>query len=763
MSGRMISAIVIVALVACCASAFADGMLFPVERPHSTIVVPNELFTVKYHHVNVTINDQLATTKVDQVFHNDSSFEREGIYVFPMPEGSAISKFSMFSGENEIAGKILDKAEARSIYESIVRQRKDPAILEYIDRNTFRASVYPIPAHGDKRIRLDYSEIVPKSGDAYRYVYSLSTERFSAKPLEDCKVTIKLHCKRPITNVYSPTHTIDVDRTSDTEATVTWKVENAKPDTDLVLYYSVSDDEVGIDLIPYREKGGKGFYLLLASPRVEVDKSKVLPKNIVFVFDRTGSMAGDKIEQTKDAIKFCINSLHAEDQFNLITFNESHDTLFAELEKPTAERRRKALNAIDSLDATGSTDINQAITTALKQFNQYGNQRNYIIFLTDGLPTSGQTDPAVILKNAKANNKNNVRIFAFGVGYDVNTHLLDQVSQTSKGDANYVRPRENIEAKVSTFYAKVSDPLLTDVKLTITGGETSDAYPAKDLPDIFRGSQLIVLGRYSASGKVKVELSGLANGKRKTFTLHSSLPEREDSSPFVPQLWAARKIGYLLDEIRLHSNQELIDEVVRLSKQYGIPTEYTSFLADDRKMTTNLAFSYDRARKAADTAVREESGQWGVAQSANARVARNSAQVASAAAPPGGYGGMGGGFGGAQVLGSMASNSRVGGVYFDAQDKLVVVANVQNVAQRTFYQRGAYWEDGNLKPNQQFVKIKQFSDAHFKLLNRYSKLSQFSTLGNIRFMLENNQGIEIGPEGKEKMTDEEIGKLLKGV
>ncbi len=237
--------------------------------------MPDELFTVKYHHVNVTINDQLATTKVDQIFHNDAGVDREGIYVFPMPEGSAINKFSMFAGENEIAGKILDKSEARSIYESIVRQRKDPAMLEYIDRNTFRASVYPVPAHGDKRIRLDYSEVVPKSGEAYRYVYSLSTERFSAKPLQNCKVTIKIKSKRPITNIYSPTHTITVDRTGDSEATVTWKAENVKPDTDLVLYYSVSEDDLGIDLIPFREKAGKkGYYLLLASPRVEIDKKQ---------------------------------------------------------------------------------------------------------------------------------------------------------------------------------------------------------------------------------------------------------------------------------------------------------------------------------------------------------------------------------------------------------------------------------------------------------------------------------------------------------
>lgn len=756
MSGKVALVLFAITCILISGTAVADGMMFPLERPHSNVFVPNELFSVKYHYVDVTINDQIANTKVDQVFHNDTSTDREGMYVFPMPEGSAINKFSMFDGEKEIKGKVLDKGEARGIYESIVRQRRDPALLEYIDRNMFRASVYPIPANGDKRIRLDYSEIVPKSGNAYRYVYSLSTERFSSKPLESCKVTIRIKCKHPISNIYSPTHQVEVRRDSDNEASVIWKAENVKPDTDLVLYYSVSQDDIGIDIIPFRNAGEKGYYLLLASPRVEIDKSKVQPKNIVFVFDRTGSMAGEKIEQTKEAIKFCINSLHPEDQFNVITFNDEHSELFSELEKPTAERRKKALDAIDSVDATGSTDINQALAAALKFFKGRGTERNYVIFLTDGLPTAGETDPTAILKNAKLNNKNNVRVFAFGAGYDVNTHMLDKLSQESKGDADYVRPRENIEAKVSSFYAKVSDPLLTDVKVTINGVATSDTYPSSDIPDIFRGTQLSLLGRYSGSGDVKVELSGLSQGKRRTFVLNTSLPASSESNSFIPSLWASRKIGYLLDQIRLHSNQELIDEVVRLSKEYGIPTEYTSFLADDRNMTSNIALAYDRAKKDASKAVQQTSGSWSVAQSANARGSRNQAQVMASAplAVPAG---------GVQTLGEAAANGRIGGTYYNDQDQLVVVANVQNVAQRTFYQRGQYWEDGNIKPDQKFLQIKQFSDAHFQLLAKYPKLSQFSTLGSVRLLLENNNAVEIGPEGKTKLTDAEMKALLKGI
>jgi len=756
---KVIPALLLLVMVS--TGAIADGMIFPVERPNSSIVVPDELFTVKYHDVTVDIADQLCTTKVDQIFHNDTSTIREGMYIFPMPEGSAITKFSMFDDEKEIVGRILDRGEARSIYESIVRQRRDPALLEYIDRNTFRARVFPIPARGDKRIKLSYAEVARKVGSSFRYVYPLSTERFSAKPLQNCKVVIRLKCKRPITNIYSPTHAIDIDRYSDNEVTVQWQAKDVKPDTDLVLYYTVSENAIGMDMVAYKEKGEPGYFMLLASPRPSLDKTKVQPKNVVFVLDRTGSMAGEKIDQAKKALAFCLNTLKEQDHFNIITFNESPSLMFHEMVSPTKEIRRQALADIDRIEANGSTDINQALKGAKKQLGGIDSPRNYVVFLTDGLPTAGETDPNTILRNAKMDN---AKVFAFGVGYDVNVHLLDKLAEQNHGSTDYVRPNEDIEAKVSSFFAKVSDPVLADTSLDISGVQVSDRFPANDLPDIFSGTQLIVFGRYTGSGPVKVTLGGMMGSEKKKFVLVAELPESCDDNQFIPQLWAARKIGYLLDEIRLHSNQELIDEVVRLSKTYGIPTEYTSFLADERQTEESLRVGMDRARMTAGDAITYDTGAYSMAQSANSNWARNSAQVPTA---PAAVNGSAGGFGGyrsskAQVLGKVAANNRIGGTYQDRNDQTIIVANVQNVARRTFYQRGSFWEDADLKPNQSMFQIKQFSEAHFQLLKAYPKLSQYSTLGNVRVILENKQAVEIGPNGKEKLTDEELRMLTRG-
>ena len=729
----------IIILAVCAATpALADGFMIPVRQPELNV------FSVKYHHVDVFIDGQAATTKVDQVFHNETNREEEGTYIFPLPKGAAIHKFSMFVGEVEQQGRILDRDEARRLYESIVRQRKDPALLEYMDRNTFRARVFPIPANGDKRIRLEYTELVGKSNGLCRYVYPLSTERFSAKPLEDCRVTIRLKSRTAISNIYSPSHVVKVEQDDSNRATVTWTAKDVKPDTDLILYYSLANKDVAIDVLTFRENGKQGYFMLLASPRI-AEGGPVMPKNVIFVLDRTGSMAGEKIVQAKAALKYCLNSLKPQDQFNLITFNETPDTLFAELEKPTKERLKKALGAVDQIDASGGTNINDALTAAFEQFRQYGQTRNYIVFLTDGLPTVGEQNMDTILKNAKAANKSNVRMFNFGVGYDVNTHLLDLLTEQSGGVPEYVLPSEDIETKVSSFFARISEPVLTDIKLSATGVRVSEMYPSS-LPDLFKGSQLIILGRYDGNGKATFTLSGkTAKGARKWQT-SVNMPSAEGEKDFIPQIWAARKIGFLLDQVRLHRSDELIEEIVRLSKDWGIPTEFTSFFVDE---PVAIHEATRRARESLDRARGAQSGSWGVSQSVNTSALKSQAQVsASSASVP--------------MAPSGGAGPRLGNVraYFDSEGKAVAVDRIQNIGTRTFYQRGEQWVDNQTEgQNLKTVQIKQFSNAHFKLLAAYPELGKYQRLGNMRILL-NNQALEIGPEGKEDLSDAEIGAIV---
>ena len=726
------------ALLVMTSVAWADGFLLPVRQPTA------DVFTVKYHHVDVAIDGQAAVTKVDQMFHNETSREEEGTYIFPLPKGATIHKFSMFVGEVEQQGKILNRDEARKLYESIVRRRKDPALLEYMDRNTFRARVYPIPANGDKRIRLEYTELIGKSGNLCRYVYPLSTERFSAKPLDDVRITVRLTSRTAISNVYSPSHVVKVEQSTPNEATVTWTAKGVKPDTDLILYYNLAAKDVALDALTFRERGEKGYFMLLASPRIAED-GKALPKNVVFALDRTGSMAGEKIDQAKNALKYCLNTLKPQDQFNLITFNESPDALFAELEKPTKERLKKALNSVDQIDASGGTNINEALVAALAQFRQYGQTSNYIVFLTDGLPTVGEQNIENILKNAKDANKNAVRVFSFGVGFDVNTHLLDILTEQTGGQPEYVLPSEDIEAKVSTFFASVSQPVLTDVSITATGAHLSEMMPSR-LPDLFKGSQLTVLGRFDGQGKATFTLTGKTASGVKKWQTTVDMPAKEIERDFVPQIWASRKIGYLLDQVRLHKSDELIQEIVRLSKDWGIPTEFTSFFVDEPVV---LADAVNRAEEAMRAAGGVQSGTWGVSQSMNTSAMKQQNQVAaSPSAVPMGPAGPGG---------PRLGNARA---YFDKEGNAVAVNRIQNIGARTFYQRGAQWVDSQAEGKTlKTIQIKQFSNAHFKLLAAYPELNKYQRLGNMRLFI-NKQALEIGAEGKDELTDAEVKTIL---
>ena len=755
---KLLAFVVAAAAILAPRTARPDGMMFP--PPH--VDIP-QIFSVKYHHVEVEISGQGAVTSVDQVFHNDSGRDQEGMYIFPLVEGAAINRFSMYVGDREVEAKILGKDEARQLYESIVRRRKDPALLEYIGRNTVRASVYPIPANGDKRIKIEYSEVLRKEGGVVKYVYPLSTERFSARPLDDVRITVRLSAKSPISNIYSPSHEIDVRQSEPTEAVVEWEASNVKPDRDLILYYTLSDEDFPIQVLTHREPGEPGYFMLLASPRPDV-ASKPLPKEVIFALDRTGSMTGKKIEQAKAALIYCLNSLRPSDRFNLVMFNEDTTWLKDEPVPATKANIRDAVEMVKEVDARGGTNIDKAMRVALSYLDNGhmdGIATSYVVFLTDGIPTVGETNVEKILRNVREENKGMARVFVFGVGYDVNAQFLDRLAQDSKADADYVRPEEDIEVKVTAFFDKVSDPLLADVKLAVSGAQVEDMYPSDPLPDMFKGGQLIVIGRYGGVGEVTFTLSGISRGEKQTFKRAFTLPKAESDNEFVPRLWAARKIGYLLDEIRLHRSQELVDEVVKLSREFGIPTEFTSFFADEREEPMAVADSVRRAGEAMSKASKTEAGTWSVTQSANARALRNQAVVPGAAQREGYVGNVGGspgGYGGFNSYGGQGFGTT--NTYMDSAGRVVRVNTIQNVGTRTFYRRANQWVDERYR-TQQLYKVRQFSRAHFQLLEANPELGKYSAIGEVTVVV-NGNAVQIGAEGQEELTPKELKAILGG-
>ena len=703
--------------------ALADGFIIPVP-PHPGKPFPPSL-SIKYHHVDIKIDNQVAQTAVDQVFINNHNRDIEGTYIFPIPTDASISKFSMFVGGEEIKGEILDKDEARRIYQDIVRQRKDPALLEYFKDGMFKASVYPIPAHGETRIKLYYSEVLKLNGGICGYRYTLATEKFSKDPLQSVKLTVKINSKTPIKSIYSPSHNVRVEKEDDHHARVTYVEENTRPDKDFFLYYTVSEEDIGFNLLPFEDEDHQGYFLAMISPQVEVAADKTSSKNIVFILDTSGSMKGEKIRQAKGALSFCLNSLSEGDRFNVIDFDDQIRTFETGLARAGQENIREALSFVDKREAEGGTNINDALLTGLEQIEDASGV-SFIIFLTDGLPTVGQTDINTILANVKGANRSSTRIFVFGVGYDVNTRLLDRLAQDNHATSDYVRPSEDIEVKVSGFFKKVSHPILTDIELSFGSVEVYDLYP-KELPDIFKGSQLLVLGKYKGGGTTKAMLSGSAQRSDRKFRYEVDFTP-DDKNDFIPRLWATRRIGYLISELRLHGqNEELVDEVVRLSKKYGIITEYTSFLVDADYRLAAHELAPQATKKFAESSVDM------VGAGAVNRAKATRGQMGALQAPQ---------------------------AFLDAEGKEQKVTRMAQIGNRTFFKKDGLWVDSQYEGKIEAIKVKSLSEAYFKLLSEVPEIGRFLALGDEVIFFLQGKAIHVSDEGESDFTAEELKSIV---
>jgi Ca-activated chloride channel family protein len=649
-------------------SLLADGFIIP---------APGINMAVKYHHVTVTVQNQVAHTEVDQVFLNDTDKDSiEAIYVFPLPEGATFTNFTMYVDGRPLEAEVLDADSARNYYERIVITNRDPALLEYIDTNTFRARIYPMRAHGEKRVRISYDEILKYDNGLVRYLYPLSTEKFSSRPLESVIIRVNLSSPDPVKSIYSPSHTISTQKTDDYHAQILYEDENVIPNTDFLLYYSISTETIGMHLLTYRESGEDGFYLILAAPRVEVETENIIKKRMLFVLDRSGSMSGEKIVQAKDALKFCVHHLNEGDLFNIIDFSSEVKRFKSSPVPAGSDTVSEALTYIEELDANGGTNINDALLTGLDNMRE-DSLANMIIFLTDGQPTVGEVNETQILSNIRTANTQNSRIFVFGVGYDVNTHLLDKLADENSGLSVYVGPQEDIEVAISNFFAKISDPVLSGCELDFGPIQVSEQFP-KTVPDLFNGSQLMQLGKFLTSGSATIILSGMANGQARQFTCEADFPAEDRSYDFIPRLWAIRKVGELLNQIRLiGENQELVDEVIVLAKRYGIITPYTSFL------------------------------------------------IMEDAVPAGNFEGIG------DKTGNVAFDNAVNiGNWRNTENTYGTSSNaVKYVGNKTFFMRDSVWMDAQYDSLAPTLKVDFGSTAYFQLLSDIPELGNYFALG----------------------------------
>ncbi len=714
----------------------------PLPRP---INLPRSL-PVKSIKLDTKIKEQVATTHVEQIFRNDTDATLEGTYFFPIPETASITEFAIWDGERKLVGEVRSREEARRIYDDIVRRRRDPGLLEYAGKDLFQASIFPINPHSDKKLELTYTQILRAENGTVAYRYPLGTGRQLAS-IGTVAGRIEIEGRDALRNLYSPTHNIDTARNGANQARVSFESAAGRDPQDFQLFYTVSRDDFASTLLTHREPGKDGYFLLMISPKDNLAEREYAAKDIVFVLDTSGSMADEgKMEKARAALLFGVKNLRAADRFNVVSFSGEEYLMSANLIAANEEGRARGLKFIQALQPTGGTNINDAVLAALKQFDGQSRPK-MIVFLTDGLPTVGETKVASIVGNVRDANartstvarnvlagdargigeaRGTVRLFTFGVGYDVNTQLLDKLAAENGGAADYIEPKEDLEVKVSNFFAKVTHPVLTDLQIDMGGVETDLVYP-RSLPDIFRGAQLTLIGRYRNASdlrNVSLRLTGdggvSSSNRARTFTYTGErFPLIKDGNDFLPRLWATRRVGWLMEQIRANGEvREVRDEIVDLGTRYGIVTPYTSYLAlesnnsaqtnDDMIRNSPLPMNGRRVMK------RERAPSVSV----------------NGAASAGGSGNFSATTGAEAVQMSKGVRAQQETITVTA-DSSAASAAKRDVRGKTFYLREGAWTDAEFKAEARLPEtmLSFGSDDYFALLKREPRLAEFFALG----------------------------------
>ncbi len=552
--------------------ALADGMILPETLDSNYLVV-------RYHHVTVTIDDHHVVTRVEQEFYNPQSFTVNGRYLFPVPPEAILSRFQATVDGQPQTFTRQDANTTNAELFNTIGQRRDPTLLQYADWETIAFNLTLAPGSTRTRtVTLEYEQVLAPTGGLLHYRYILGTERYTSQPLEDVSIRVDLKSSGGISSLYSPSHQVNTERLSSTQARVTWQAQNVQPTEDFDLYFAPSESGFGGGLLT-GQRAGQDHFLFLFAPEIQTAERTALPKDIVLVIDRSGSMSGGKLEQAQNALHYILDNLNEGDRFSIVGFDDEMSSLSATLlpvDSPSLDQARRFVNA---LAPHGSTDLAQALQTGLRIFaasEARSQATRLVVFLTDGLPTAGEVNESTIGElAAEANREVEARVHVFGVGYDVNTHLLDRLANDNGGSVTYVQPGEDLEAALSSFYQQIASPVLTKVQVDFEGMQVENQYP-QHLPDLFRGSSLLLTGRYHAtSPNVTVRVRGQVGDQPREYVYHYPL-DQTGGHDFVPRLWATRKVGALLDRVRVEGeNAALIEEIQGLGFGYGLVTPYT--------------------------------------------------------------------------------------------------------------------------------------------------------------------------------------------
>ncbi|NQU11578.1 VWA domain-containing protein [bacterium] len=592
-------------------NASAAGLLKPAG---STAVS----LAIKSHQVEVTINNGLARTEVDQIFANSSDQDVEAVYTFPVPKQASLSELSLWVNGQELLGEVVEKERARQIYRDQQAQGNDTALAEKDDYKTFDVRVGRVPAGSETRVRLVYYQPLEIDLNVGRYVYPLAEggvdeERIAFWSVDDqvsgpFRFHLQLKSAFPVKEVRLPGHqdTATIQQVGEGEAGEVYDVtlnaaEGAELSQDIVFYYRLDDTvPARVELVPYRaDPREPGTFLVVVTPAASLQRIAE-GTDWLFVLDRSGSMSGAKIATLADGVTRVLGKLSPNDRFRIITFNQAAQDFTGGFIAATPENVAAWTGRVKQIDAKGSTALFAGLELAYRSLDE--DRTAGVLLVTDGVANVGPTQHDAFLKLLR---QYDVRLFTFVIGNSANQPLLDRLARDSGGFAMNISDRDDIAGRLLQAKAKVLHECLHDVQLKFHGEKVRDLTPAT-VGNLYLGQQLVMLGHYTGSGPVDIELRGKISGQEQTWRCRATLPERDTDNPELERLWALSAVDDVMEQIReLGETPGRRQQVVQLGTEYSLVTDYTSMLVVQQDVLETEQID----RRNADRVTRERAAQ----------------------------------------------------------------------------------------------------------------------------------------------------------
>lgn len=675
--------------------------------------------------VRLAVEGRVLRVEVEELFRNGGSRIEEGSYLYPMAGEGVFSDFSLFQGDQELKGEMMDATRARDIYQAIVRRQKDPALLTLAGHGLIRAQVFPIQPGETRKIILRYTVLLSRDGAAWRVRYPLGVR--GAVPVA---ITATVAGADRLGVPWSPTHPLDW-RTTDGRMTIR---AEARPGADFELMLPEQGGTPGMQVLSHAPGGDERHFMLVVTPPA-APSTATLPRDLVLVADVSGSMAGAKLEQARAALRQTLDGLRPTDRFRLVTFSSRVVEFAGGFVPATRQRVREAQAFVDQLTANGGTNLEGALAAALRD-RPGTNRLGIVVLLSDGLPSVGEQSPERLAASAAAG-RGDLRVFPIGVGHDVNTWLLDRLAVEGRGRVEYVAPEASVETAVGALLTRIDRPVLTDLRIVESPVQLVERAPA-DLPDLYAGEELVLLGRYGAAGRGRLVLEGTRNGRRERIEAQVDFARHQTDNRFIAPLWASRRIGELTRQARLEGNTPaLVERIRELGLRYGILTEYTSYLVLEPEAVANAGPWNERERRdAAPLPAAAPAAQTG----ADAfRRAERSAQLVDA-------------------KNLAASEAVVGRGNRPAEPGHLPSRRVGN---RLFVLRGAVWTDVAHTDTLKVVTIAPFSPAYFALAEALPALREWLAVGDALVVAGRRVSLRIAPEGATAWSPGQLEQVLR--